>query len=249
AGIERRRVSSPPMTEETTQNTPPVLAAGGLRFAWQAGQTLLDIPVLDIAPGEKVLIRGASGSGKSTLLNLFAGILTPTAGTVSLLGTDLSALPGATRDRFRAEHLGIIFQLFNLLPWLPVLDNVLLPCRFSRRRLLRARESDGSEETAARRLLAELGLPEAGSASAARLSIGQQQRVAAARALIGNPEIVIADEPTSALDEDSRAAFLALLQAECERVDATLIMVSHERSLEPLFDRVIPMRQLAAGTS
>ncbi len=238
------------MTEETTQNgPPPVLAAAGLRFGWQAEEPLLDIPALEIAAGEKVLIRGASGSGKSTLLNLFAGILTPTAGTVSLLGNDLSTLPGAARDRFRAEHLGIIFQLFNLLPWLPVLDNVLLPCRFSRRRLFRARESDGGEEQAARRLLAELGLPQAGAASAAQLSIGQQQRVAAARALIGNPEIVIADEPTSALDEDSRAAFLALLRAECERVDATLIMVSHERSLEPLFDRVIPMRELTEGAS
>ncbi len=238
------------MTEETTQNRPPpVLAAAGLRFGWRAEEPLLDVRALEIAAGEKVLIRGASGSGKSTLLNLFAGILTPTAGSVSLLGTDLSALPGAARDRFRAEHLGIIFQLFNLLPWLPVLDNVLLPCRFSRRRLLRARDSDGSEEQAARRLLAELGLPDAGAASAAQLSIGQQQRVAAARALIGNPEIVIADEPTSALDEDSRAAFLALLQAECERVDATLIMVSHERSLEPLFDRAIPMRELTGGTA
>jgi putative ABC transport system ATP-binding protein len=238
------------MTEETTEKMPPpVLAADGLRFGWQPGERLLDIPALEIAAGERVLIRGASGSGKSTLLNLFAGILAPSAGTVSLLGTDLSALPGAGRDRFRGEHLGIIFQLFNLLPWLPVLDNVLLPCRFSRRRLLRARDSDGSEEAAARRLLAELGLPEAGAGSAAQLSIGQQQRVAAARALIGNPEIVIADEPTSALDEDSRAAFLALLQAECERVDATLIMVSHERSLEPLFDRVVPMRELTGGAS
>lgn len=237
------------MMHDATQNgPPPVLAATGLRFGWQPSAPLLDIPAMAIAPGEKVLIRGASGSGKSTLLNLFAGILTPTTGTVSLLGTDLSALRGAERDRFRAEHLGIIFQLFNLLPYLPVLDNVLLPCRFSARRLARARASDGSEEAAAQRLLAELGLPEAAAASAARLSIGQQQRVAAARALIGNPEIVIADEPTSALDEDSRAAFLALLQEECERVDATLIMVSHERSLEPLFDRVIPMRELTGGT-
>jgi len=238
------------MMDDATQNRPPpVLAAAGLRFGWRAAEPLLDIPSLAIAAGEKVLIRGASGSGKSTLLNLFAGILTPGGGTVSLLGTDLSALPAAARDRFRGEHLGIIFQLFNLLPYLSVLDNVLLPCRFSARRLLRARESDGSEEAAAHRLLAELGLPDTARASAARLSIGQQQRVAAARALIGNPEIVIADEPTSALDEDSRAAFLALLQAECERVDATLIMVSHERSLEPLFDRVIPMRDLTGGAS
>lgn len=235
------------MMDDATKNG-PVLAASGLRFGWRTEEPLLDIPALAIAAGERVLIRGASGSGKSTLLNLFAGILTPAAGTVSLLGTDLAALSGAARDRFRAEHLGIIFQLFNLLPWLPVLDNVLLPCRFSERRLRRARESDGSEEAAARRLLAELGLPDAASASAAELSIGQQQRVAAARALIGNPEIVIADEPTSALDEDSRAAFLALLQEECERVEATLVMVSHERSLEPMFDRVIPMRELT-GTA
>lgn len=243
------------MTHDATENgLRPVLSANGLRFAWHAAEPLpdiplpdiplLDIPVLEIGAGEKVLIRGASGSGKSTLLNLFAGILLPTTGTVSVLGTELTTLPGSARDRFRAEHLGIIFQLFNLLPWLSVLDNVLLPCRFSARRRDRARAGDGSEEASARRLLAELGLPDAARTPASELSIGQQQRVAAARALIGNPEIVIADEPTSALDEDNRAAFLALLQEECERVDATLVMVSHERSLQSLFDRVIPMRHL-----
>ncbi|MEJ2603325.1 MAG: ATP-binding cassette domain-containing protein [Gammaproteobacteria bacterium] len=227
--------------------TPPVLAIRDLEYGWTAGRSLLDIPRLDVAAGGKLLIRGPSGSGKSTLLNLLAGILTPRAGAIRLLDSEISALSATARDRFRGEHLGVIFQLFNLLPYLSILDNVLLPCRFSRRRAERARATDGSEDAAAARLLAELGLPGAMDGPVSRLSIGQQQRVAAARALIGAPEIVIADEPTSALDEDSRAAFLQLLSTECERAGATLVMVSHERSLESLFDRVVPMSALSGG--
>ncbi len=227
--------------------TRPVLAVSGLEYGWTADRSLLRIPRLEVAAGGSLLIRGPSGSGKSTLLNLLAGILTPRAGSIRLLEHEISALPGAARDRFRAEHLGIIFQLFNLLPYLSVLDNVLLPCSFSAGRAGRARDTDGSEQAAAVRLLAELGLHTAADAPVTRLSIGQQQRVAAARALIGEPEIVIADEPTSALDEDNRAAFLELLSRECERAGATLIMVSHERSLEPLFDQVVPMAELSGS--
>lgn len=235
--------------EALDRNTPSpaVVSVRDLEFGWRAADSLLRVARLDIHGGERVLVRGASGAGKSTLLNLIAGILLPRRGTVSVLGETLTTLPGSARDRLRGEHLGIIFQMFNLLPYLSVLDNVMLPCRFSRRRADRAREADGSEEAAARRLLAELGIGGQLSGTVTELSIGQQQRVAAARALIGGPEIVIADEPTSALDEESRGAFLKLLRAECDQAGATLLMVSHDASLAPHFDRIIEMAGLRAA--
>lgn len=225
-----------------------VVAVRDLEFGWRKSETVLSVARLDIQAGEKVLIRGASGAGKSTLLSLLAGILLPRRGSVSLLGQTLTRLPGSARDGLRAEHLGIIFQMFNLLPYLSVVDNVLLPCRFSRRRAERARHTDGSEVAAANRLLGELGIPAETRRSVAELSIGQQQRVAAARALIGSPEIVLADEPTSALDADNRGAFLKLLRQECDQTGATLLMVSHDASLAGYFDRVITMAELGAAS-
>jgi putative ABC transport system ATP-binding protein len=151
-------------------------------------------------------------------------------------------LTGAARDAFRADHFGIIFQMFNLVPYLSVIDNVTLPCRFSARRR-RHVEARGGAEREARRLLQDLDLTEEAQSphAVARLSVGQQQRVAAARALIGQPEIVLADEPTSALDADRREAFLRLLFQECETERATLLFVSHDRSLQGLFDRSLAL--------
>lgn len=209
-----------------------------IEFAWPGASPILHLPELSIASGERVFVRGPSGSGKSTLLSLLAGVLVPTAGRIEVLGQDLGALGAAQRDRFRGDHIGYVFQMFNLLPWLSVLENVMLPARFSRRR----RERAGADPVAeARRLLADLGLGDAGVAHrrVSQLSIGQQQRVAAARALFGRPEILIADEPTSALDEDSRAAFLDLLQSESGAQASTLVFASHETSLAGHFDRVI----------
>ena len=141
------------------------------------------------------------------------------------------------------DHIGLIFQVFNLVPWLSALENILLPCRFSERRRRRAGPDPAA---AARRLLRELGLddPALAAASAATLSVGQQQRVAAARALIGKPDLVLADEPTSALDADARTTFVDLLTRECAGAGAALLFVSHDRSLESRFDSAVDFRDL-----
>ncbi|MBN0988501.1 ABC transporter ATP-binding protein [Amphritea sp. RP18W] len=215
-------------------------------FGWPEGQPVLDIPVLNIAAAERVFVKGPSGSGKSTLLNLIAGIHTPLQGRVCVLGQALHSQGSAWRDNFRADHIGLIFQQFNLLPYLSVLENVMLPCRFSVARNARATERYGSLENAATQLLEHLGIPRDSlhRRGVTRLSIGQQQRVAAARALIGSPELVIADEPTSALDSDSRNAFLELLIRECDLSESTLVFVSHDSSLETHFSQVISLRDL-----
>jgi putative ABC transport system ATP-binding protein len=220
--------------------TEPAVDITDLRFAWTPGRPVLDLPRLVIPRGERVFLRGPSGSGKSTLLGVVGGVLPPQAGTVRVLGEDLGRLSASRRDALRADGIGFVFQMFNLLPYLSVVDNVILPARFSARR----RERAGSDlEGAARRLLAALGLgqPALLARPVAELSIGQQQRVAAARALLGAPELLIADEPTSALDSDAREAFLALLMQECAAAGTTLLFVSHDISLGRLFDRQLSL--------
>lgn len=216
-----------------------------LGFAWPGQAELLDIPHFRLEAGERLFLKGPSGSGKTTLLGLLGGVQVAQRGRVSLLGHDLGRLSAGARDRLRVEHSGYIFQQFNLLPFLAVRDNVELPCRFSARRAARATARHGSVAAAASELLERLGLGRAlYGRRADQLSIGQQQRVAAARALIGQPELVIADEPTSALDADSRAAFLDLLFAECRAAGASLLFVSHDRSLAPLFDRALDLAEI-----
>jgi len=170
----------------------------------------------------------------------------PDSGRVTALGQPVSALPGAARDRFRVDHVGFVFQQFNLVPYLSVLDNVLLPCRFSALRAQRALSaSDGDLAHEARRLLEALDLPRALLARpATQLSVGQQQRVAAARALLGRPEIVIADEPTSALDAATQQRFIELLLRECAAAQATLLFVSHDRRLAAHFTREVALAEL-----
>ena len=223
-----------------------VLRAEGLRFGWPgATAPCIDIDLLEIHAGEAVFLHGPSGCGKSTLLSLLAGVLVADAGRVTLLGEDWASLSGAARDRRRVAHVGYIFQQFNLLPFLSVRENVELPCRFSRLRAERARQRHGSVDGAAATLLRHLGLQEELlQRRADALSIGQQQRVAAARALIGQPELVIADEPTSALDADAREAFLQLLFAECREAGSSLLFVSHDQSLAPHFDRSLTLAEL-----
>jgi putative ABC transport system ATP-binding protein len=219
---------------------PPLVEAQDLRYRWPgAAADTLHIPALALQAGEQMFLRGASGSGKSTLLALIAGVLAPTGGRLQLLGRDLGALSGAARDRLRADHLGVIFQQFNLLPYLSVRDNVRLALRFSARR--RAQAAAGEAE----RLLAAMGLPAPlWPRPAARLSVGQQQRVAAARALIGRPALLLADEPTSALDEDARDAFMALLQQCCADAGSALVFVSHDARLAARFARVADLAAL-----
>ncbi len=217
-----------------------------LRFAWP-GQVhaCVDIADFEVARGESVFLHGDSGSGKSTLLALLGGVLVPQAGSVRVLGTELTRLSAGGRDRFRVDHAGFVFQQFNLIPYLSMQENVLLPCRFSARRRQRALERAPTLGEECRRLLAELDLdPSLWRRPVTRLSVGQQQRVAAARALIGAPELVIADEPTSALDAARQSAFLDLLARECKRAGATLIFVSHDRRLATHCDRSVAMADL-----
>ena len=215
-------------------------------FSWVPGQPVLDIPELTINHGESVFIKGPSGSGKTTLLGLLGGVLTPDQGTVSLLGSALEQLSPAKRDHFRASHIGFIFQMFNLIPYLSVVENVVLPASFDSARQQRIEKDGRTVREEAIRLLNHLGLKDERllARSVTELSIGQQQRVAAARALLGRPEIIIADEPTSALDADSRIAFLELLFAECKTAGSTLIFVSHDPALERLFDRSISLGEI-----
>lgn len=217
----------------------PALAIRDLRYAYPRGPVVLDLPEFTLAAGERLFLKGPSGSGKSTLLGLIGGVLRPTAGRISVLGTDYSGLKGAALDRFRADHIGYVFQQFNLLPYLGLLDNVLLPCRFSKLRAERATKADGSPTASATRLLTQLGLAEWLKAGrpVAELSVGQQQRVALARALIGAPELIICDEPTSALDADRRESFIRLLHAQLDGSGASLVFVSHDAALAPLFPR------------
>lgn len=212
------------------------------KFAYTTGRTVLDIPRLEVARGARLFVFGPSGSGKTTLLGLIAGVLRATSGSVTVLGTDLTTLSSRRRDALRAAHVGYIFQLFNLIPYLSVLENITLPCRLSAAR--RARLGGAAPEDAAYALAQSLEIGALLDERVTRLSVGQQQRVAAARALIGAPELVVADEPTSALDSDRREQFLQLLFERCSAAGATLIFVSHDRQLEHMFDRAVSLAEL-----
>jgi putative ABC transport system ATP-binding protein len=227
-----------------------LIQLSNLGFAWPGQPELLDIDAFTLQRGESLFLKGPSGSGKTTLLGLLGGVQKPDRGRIELLGQDLSQLSAGARDRFRVDHTGYVFQQFNLLPFLSVRENVELPCHFSKLRTSRAVQRHGSVAEATRALLAHLGLQQAEllQRRAGELSIGQQQRVAAARALIGQPELVIADEPTSALDTDAREAFLELLFAECRAAGSSLLFVSHDQSLAHLFDRSLSLAELNKAT-
>lgn len=220
-----------------------MLDVAGLRFGWPPGrEACLDIASFSVMRGEAVFLHGPSGCGKSTLLSLMAGVLLPQAGHVRLLGTDWRALRPSARDRFRVDHVGYLFQQFNLLPYLSVLDNVLLPCRFSPLRQARAARHAGSARSAAERWLHDMDLPPSlWRRRADTLSVGQQQRVAAARTLVGQPELVVADEPTSALDEARRDGFLDKLLSACRSANSALVLVSHDQRIAARFDRHVAL--------
>ena len=234
------------MKTPNRQNHDPAIDISGLVFSWDGRDSILEIERLQIKQGERVFIVGPSGSGKSTLLSLIAGVITPQKGMIRVNGEPISALNGAARDRFRADHIGFIYQMFNLIPYLSVVENVTLPCRFSQRRRNRAVGRSTAFEAEAMRLLKKLGMDGAAvvKKSATELSVGQQQRVAAARALIGAPEIIIADEPTSSLDADRREAFIQLLFKESAQQQTTIVFVSHDTTLEKLFNRTIRLADI-----
>lgn len=229
------------------QDSSLVIEIRDLLFRWQpAGPTVLAIEGLQVAAGERVFIEGPSGSGKSTLLSLLAGVTTAQAGSVRVLDQALETLGSVERDHFRAHHIGYIFQMFNLIPYLSVVENVLLPCRFSVQRRDKALARGGDLEAEATRLLGHLDMddPELLGRAVTTLSVGQQQRVAAARALMGSPELLIADEPTSSLDTGRRESFIRLLFEECQEAGSTLIFVSHDAGLAHLFDRSVDLHEI-----
>lgn len=217
------------------------IRANALTFAYDNGPNVLDIPELTVNAGERVFLHGPSGSGKTTLLGLIAGVLKPNPGSLEVLGQDVGALSSPARDRLRASHIGYVFQMFNLIPYLDVRDNIALPARINSDRRSRL---GGPIDDAVSEAAAALGIEELLNEKVTRLSVGQQQRVAAARAILGAPELIIADEPTSALDADRRHAFLELLFKNVQEAGSTLLFVSHDMGLADLFDRPLSLREL-----
>ena len=216
-------------------------------FRWKnSSSVLLDLPEFRIRQHEHVFLQGPSGSGKSTLLALVGGILVSESGSLKVLGQELRNLSRSGRDAFRVDHIGFIFQLFNLLPYLSIEENVMLPLSFSSIRARRAGRTKLDRLNEARRLLKALALEEEQTEKSPviELSVGQQQRVAAARALIGKPELIIADEPTSALDADLRHSFLELLFGECKKAGSTMLFVSHDSTLSDFFNSKASMDEL-----
>ena len=201
---------------------------------------VLRIPDFTLDHGQKLFMFGPSGSGKTTMLGLIGGLFLPLRGDVTVLGQNISKMSADDRDKFRAREVGFIFQVFNLVPYLSVVDNVTLPCVFGRR------VSSGfkSSRQEALFLLEQLGIGATASKDVNRLSIGQQQRVAAARALIGSPGLIIADEPTSALDADARAGFLTVLFEQAKREGSSILFVSHDRSIASHFDKSIALSDI-----
>lgn len=222
----------------------PALTLSDVQFSWHSrGGFALTCPAFTVDQGESVLLLGESGSGKSTLLSLICGIVTANAGKVEVGGTDIGSLTAGKQDRFRAEAIGVIFQQFNLLPYASVADNIALPLRFAPKRRKRAGDIDHTIATLCR----ELGLPEgAPHLKAGQLSVGQQQRVAVARALIGHPGLIVADEPTSALDAATQTSFLTLLFDQIRQSGASLLMVSHDARLADHFDRVVDLQDIVS---
>lgn len=214
-----------------------MINASNLHFRYPRGGFRLGVPSLEVAAGERVAVIGASGSGKTTLLDLLAGIRVPGTGSVTIAGQELSRLPDAARRRFRIDSIGLIFQAFELLEYLTVRENVLLPYRISPS--LRA-----DAETANRllRLAGETGIGDRLGRYPDQLSQGERQRAAICRALITGPDLILADEPTGNLDPKNKRRVLDLLLEQVGSHGATLVMVTHDHDLLDPFDRLLDMR-------
>jgi putative ABC transport system ATP-binding protein len=213
-----------------------IIKAEKLKFRYSTSvRDVLSIPEFSIQEGEKVFLFGPSGSGKSTMLELLSGILLPSSGMLKLVGQDLSKLSNTQRDQFRAKNIGYIFQSFNLVPYLTAEENILLPLQLQG---LKVNDAD------VKSLAQQLGIQEILNRRSLEISVGQQQRVAAARALISKPRILLADEPTSALDADHRERFIQLLFQLAEKSKTTVVFVSHDKLLEKLFEKRISIQEL-----
>ena len=213
-----------------------------LRFQWSKNNNFkIFVPKLEVGRGKKVLFLGESGSGKTTLLSLICGFLEPLSGSISINDKIISNLTSTNKDAYRSDNIGIIFQQFNLLPYANVIDNIILPLYFSKQRSKKVE----NKTNAAMTLCDQLRLPESIlNQKASNLSVGQQQRVAVARALIGSPSIIVADEPTSSLDTEAQELFLDLMFDQISKNSSTLLMVSHDKSLTNYFDQVIDINEI-----
>ena len=213
------------------------VSLSGVRFAYRRGFALF-VPSLEVQPGEQILLAGASGSGKSTLLHLIAGIEDPSHGEIRIAGTNFLALRGAKRDTFRGRHIGMIFQTFNLLQGFSALENVMLA-------LMLGGFDSSDQRSRAESTLTRLGIEDS-HAPVENLSVGQQQRVAVARAVAGNPCVVLADEPTASLDPANARKAIELIKDAARTAGAALIVTSHDPSLIGAFDRVLDIGPLIA---
>lgn len=234
------------MANLVTTSAPLAIELRDLQFAYAGARPMLAIKEFVLGRGEHVFLHGPSGSGKTTLLGLLAGILQPRSGRISILGQDIATMRPALRDQLRGAHMGYIFQMFNLIPYLNVRQNITLPLSLSQRRAARAMAPQAETLNS---LAEALHLQDLLDQKVTELSVGQQQRVAAARALIGAPEIIIADEPTSALDSDRRAAFLSTMFKVAERSQSSILFVSHDHGLKSLFQRSLSLREINSAAS
>lgn len=216
-----------------------MLALRELQFAYPDRGFALSVPNLELQAGEAIALVGPSGSGKTTLLNLIAGILTPDQGSITLNDKVISALNPSQRRQHRLQHMGMIFQSFELLDYLDVRDNILLQGR-----LCQSQKIDQALEARARNIATELGLEDKWRRNIKALSQGERQRVAACRALLLNPSLVLADEPTGNLDPDNKLTVLNKLIADCKAEQRILLTVTHDHSLLPSFDRVLDIASL-----
>jgi putative ABC transport system ATP-binding protein len=221
---------------------PSAVVMQNVLFGYETGSPIVRVKDLQIEKGRRVFLHGSSGSGKTTLLGLIAGVLLPQQGSCEVLGKELTHLSLSARDRHRGSEMGYIFQSFNLIPYLTVKENIELPCRIHTKRRKRIIAPTLEEEV--RRIAERLDIGQLLDRGVTRLSTGQQQRVAIARAVIGSPRLVIADEPTSSLDTDRQERFLQLLLEVCDEARATLIFVSHDRSLMSHFDERIALSDI-----
>ncbi len=196
---------------------------------------ILDVPRLQLEAGEQVVIRGRSGGGKTTLLNVIAGLATPDAGRIVVDTTDVTRLPEAARDRFRARHIGFVFQTFNLLAGFTALENVLLGMTFTGQR---------NDPRRATELLGRVGLGHRLSHKPAALSVGEQQRVAVARALVNRPVLLLADEPTANIDPAHQQQVIELLREVCRAENVAMLLVTHSPEVAGRFDRVEHLENL-----
>ena len=207
----------------------------GLEYHYRDSKKII-FPEIEVERGERLLIRGFSGCGKTTLLSLIAGALKLQNGDINFDGNEYSKMSSLLLDKFRADHIGYIFQTLNLIPFLSVSENIALGIKFSKSR--KSKVNDLNQEIV--RLVNSLGLgKEVLKTPVNRLSVGQQQRVAVARALLGKPDLILADEPTSALDSGTTQKFLNEVMETFDSTRQAIIMVSHDTSIAPYFDSVI----------